>query len=125
LEELKVFVKRTADETHRRLLDALVGLQRGTDVRGKEGGQGPLFVHKEDATEQEKAWMDRVLAATEPGRGLSLSDLVDRLATEEVKAPRVRALLEPLFLPTVLVKQPGKATRLEGLQLRSLSLSHV
>jgi len=67
--------------------------------------------------------MARVLAATEPGRGLSLSDLADRLATEEVKAPRVRALLEPLFLPTVLVKQPGKATRLEGLQLRSLSLS--
>lgn len=123
LDELKVFVKRTADETHRRLLDALVGLQRGSDVRSKEGAQGPLFVHKEDVTEQEKAWMDRVVAATEPGRGLSLSDLVDRLATEEVKAPRIRALLEPLFLPTVLVKQPGKATRLEGLQLRSLSSS--
>jgi hypothetical protein len=117
LDELKQFVKRTVDDTHRRLQEALVGLQRGAATAVL--ANAPLF--REGATEAEKVWETRIVAATEPGMGLRLSDLADRLATEEVKTDRVRTLIEPLFLPTVLTKQPGKATRIEGLQLRSLS----
>ena len=128
LDELKQFVKRTADDTHRRLQEALVGLQRGakdpatalTALTALTAfPTNPLF--KECGTDVEKTWSTRIGAVTEPGLGVKLSDLADRLATDEVKAERVRVLIEPLFLPTVLQKLPGKATMVLGLQLKSLS----
>jgi hypothetical protein len=115
LDELKQFVKRTADETHRRLLEALVGLQRGSEV----SVQAELF--KESPTEAEAEWIAAIRAATEPGLGVKLSDLAERLSTEKVKGDRARTLVEAALHPSAVLRQPGKATMVTGLQLRSLS----
>ena len=117
LDELKQFVKRTADETHRRLLEALVGLQRGAEVSASSHGE--LF--KEAPTEGEAEWIAAIRAATEPGMGVKLSDLAERLSTEKIKGERARNLVEAALHPSAVLRQPGKATMVLGLQLRSLS----
>jgi hypothetical protein len=117
LDELKQFVKRTADETHRRLLEALVGLQRGAEVSASSHGE--LF--KEAPTEGEAEWIAAIRAATEPGLGVKLSDLAERLSTEKIKGERTKGFIEAALHPSAVLRQPGKATMVLGLQLRSLS----